>query len=122
MGERASHTPFALKTLKKRADFLKLRHGAKSGATAFLVVRRFREDACDDVRVGFTVTKKLGGAVVRNHIRRRLRAAAREIFPGNAQAGADYVVIARRAADSRNYTALLDEMKRVLLSLRRKTG
>ena len=66
-----------------------------------------------------TVTKKLGGAVLRNRIRRRLKAAAAEIFPAAAMAGRDYVVIARAAAKSRAYALLLDDMKRALLRLSR---
>ncbi|MFQ5563035.1 MAG: ribonuclease P protein component [Parvularculaceae bacterium] len=111
-----------MKPLKKRADFLRLRRGAKAGTLAFLLVRRFRDDGRAEVRVGLTVTKKLGGAVFRNHIRRRLRAAVREVFPEHAEAGADYVLVARRSAYTRKYAALLDDMKRALLSLRRKTG
>lgn len=68
-------------------------------------------------RIGLTVTKKLGGAVVRNRIRRRLRAAAREVFPVMATPGADYVLVARMAAYDRKYDALLDDMKRALLRL-----
>ncbi len=69
------------------------------------------------VRIGLTVTKKIGGAVARNRIRRRLRAASREIFPQFARPGTDYVLIARKAAYDRNYQLLLDDMKRALLSL-----
>jgi ribonuclease P protein component len=65
------------------------------------------------------VTKKLGGAVVRNRIRRRLKAAAAEVFPAAAMAGRDYVVIARAAAETRAYALLLDDMKRALLRLSR---
>lgn len=75
----------------------------------------------EGTRVGLTVTKKLGGAVFRNRVRRRLRAASREIFPYYAAAGADYVLIARKAAYDRNYVALLDDMKRALLRLSRDT-
>ena len=47
------------------------------------------------MRVGFTVTKKIGGAVVRNRMKRRFRALAREIVPGEGLAGADHVMIGR---------------------------
>lgn len=98
------------------------RQGEKTGAPAFLLVRRFRSKGGADARIGLTVTKKLGGAVVRNHIRRRLRAAARQVFSRYGEAGADYVLIARGPAHTRKYAALLDDMKRALLSLRSKTG
>ncbi len=68
-------------------------------------------------RIGFTVTKKVGKAVVRNRIRRRLKAAARCVFADGAVSGFDYVVIARPQAETRAYALLLDDMKRALLRL-----
>ena len=56
-------------------------------------------------RFGFTVSKKVGKAVVRNRVRRRLKAAARELLP-MARAGYDYVVIARPSAIERPYADL----------------
>ncbi len=106
-------------TLKKRRDFLALRRAPKTGTPAFLLAGMASAEAGAGARVGFTVTKKLGGAVVRNRIRRRLRAAAGEIFPQYATAGADYVLIARNAAETRPYDAILDDMKRALLRLAR---
>lgn len=66
-----------------------------------------------------TVTKKLGGAVRRNRIRRRLKEAARQVFPLHAEPGCDYVMIARAGAADRVFAGLLDDVKRALLSLRR---
>ncbi len=68
-------------------------------------------------RLGLTVTKKLGRAVVRNRIRRRLREAARAVFIDGAVAGFDYVAIARPAAATADFGVLLDDMKRALLRL-----
>ena len=106
-------------TLKKRRDFLALRQAPKTGAPAFLLAGQASSEAGSGARVGYTVTKKLGGAVVRNRIRRRLRAAAREVFPQFARPGTDYVLIARSAAETRPYQAILDDMKRALLRLAR---
>lgn len=78
---------------------------------------RLRADADETWRAGFTVTKKLGGAVARNRIRRRLKEAVRAVGPDAARPGYDYVFIARRRAATRNYRALLDDVKRGLLSL-----
>jgi ribonuclease P protein component len=107
--------------LKKRDDFLALRSGDRAGAPSFLMVRRRRGDGEASVRIGLTVTKKLGGAVVRNRIRRRLREAARAILPAFGEGGCDYLLIAREAALTRPYADLLDDMKRALLSLTRKS-
>lgn len=109
----------ALEFLRKRADYLALRDGARAGTPSFLMVKRPRRDGCETVRVGLTTTKKLGGAVIRNRIRRRLRAGVREVFPQNAEAGCDYVLIARAAAFDRAWGELLDDMKRGLLRLSR---
>lgn len=109
--------PTAIKSIKARRDFLALRNGRKASCSAFLLVMRANSANEGAARVGLTVTKKLGGAVLRNRIRRRLRAASREVFPEFAAADADYVLIARKAAYDRNYPALLDDMKRALLRL-----
>ncbi|HXI87007.1 MAG TPA: ribonuclease P protein component [Parvularculaceae bacterium] len=111
----------ALAFLKKRSDFLALRSGARHSAPAFLLIRRRRGGDDPTIRVGFTATKKLGPAVVRNRIRRRLREAARAIFPDHGEPGCDYVLIARIAAASRKYADLLDDLKRGLLSLARRS-
>lgn len=108
-----------LDTLKKRADFLALKNAPKTGARAFLLVRKNREDGSERVRIGLTVTRKLGGAVIRNRIKRRLRAVAREVFPQFAEPGCDYAIIARPPARTQNYADLLDDMKRALLRLAR---
>jgi ribonuclease P protein component len=63
-------------------------------------------------RFGFTVTKKLGNAVTRNRIRRRLKAAISELAPEQAQPGFDYVVVARSAAFDRPYTDIIADLKR----------
>jgi ribonuclease P protein component len=66
------------------------------------------------VRVGFTVTKKLGNAVIRNRIRRRLRAAADRVMPARAKKGYDYVVIGRAQTLSRSFSALMDDLETAL--------
>lgn len=111
-------SPLRISTIKKRQDFIALRHAKKTHAPGFLMAARHNpQNGADEARVGLTVTKKLGGAVVRNRIRRRLRAAVREAFPRGAASGADYVLIARAPALTRNYASLLDDMERALLRL-----
>ncbi len=105
--------------IKKRRDFLAMRGADKAHSASFLMLARENRENGPAARLGLTVTKKLGNAVIRNRIRRRLRAAAREIFPDQASPGTDYVLVARKAAYDRNYEALLDDMKRALLRLNR---
>ncbi len=69
------------------------------------------------VRVGFTVTKKIGNAVVRNRMKRRLRALVRDTFPDHAIAGADHVLIGRSSGVERDYASLAAELKRALTKL-----
>lgn len=62
-------------------------------------------------RVGFTVTKKTGSAVIRNKIKRRLRVLAEELLSHYAKAGFDYVIIGRKAALSRDFEALRRDVR-----------
>lgn len=96
-----------------------MRSADKAQSASFLMLARKNPENGASARLGLTVTKKLGSAVIRNRIRRRLKAAAREVFPAHARPGTDYVLIARKAAYDRNFTALLDDMKRALLRLSR---
>ena len=78
-----------------------------------------RADGDPAKRVGFTVTKKIGGAVVRNRMKRRLRALAREMLPEGGIAGADHVLIGRAGGIERDYAKLRDELARALERLRK---
>ena len=80
----------------------------------FVLLVRPRGDDDDFVRVGFTVTKKIGNAVVRNRMKRRFRALVRETFPDFAIPGADHVLIGRSSGIERDYAALAAELKRAL--------
>ena len=71
------------------------------------------------MRVGFTVTKKIGGAVVRNRMKRRFRALAREIVPAKGLAGADHVMIGRAKGIEREFGLLRSELGEALDKLRR---
>ena len=86
-----------MERLRQRADFLAAASGNKIAAAAFVLQARKRADS-GPVRVGFTVSKKVGNAVERNRVRRRLREIVRLSPAGPMQAGHDYVLIGRRAA------------------------
>ena len=83
----------------------------------FVLLVRERGDDDDLVRVGFTVTRKIGNAVVRNRMKRRFRALVRETFPGHAIPGADHVLIGRSSGIERDYATLTAELKRALARL-----
>lgn len=80
----------------------------------FVLLVRPREDGVSTMRVGFTVTKKIGNAVIRNRMKRRFRALAREILPGSGIPGADHVLIGRAGGIERDYASLAAELKRAL--------
>ncbi len=85
----------------------------------FVLLVRDRNDEQPFVRVGYTVTKKIGGAVVRNRMKRRFRALAREILPDHGVAGADHVLIGRAAGVERDFSLLRDELLRALRKVRK---
>ena len=80
----------------------------------FVLLVRPRDDGDKSMRIGFTVTKKIGNAVVRNRMKRRFRALAREILPDQGIAGADHVLIGRAGGIERDYESLAAELKRAL--------
>jgi len=86
-----------MQRLKQRADFLAAATGIKVPAPAFVLQARQRKDQ-GPVRIGFTVSKKVGNAVERNRVRRRLRDIVRLLPAENLRPGHDYVLVGRRAA------------------------
>jgi ribonuclease P protein component len=97
-----------MERLKRRGDFLAAAGGAKSPGGAFVLQARVRGDQ-GPARVGFTVSKKVGGAVERNRVRRRLRELVRVSFAERLQAGTDYVLIGRRAALDLSFDQLIED-------------
>ena len=84
---------------------------------AVVVQRRDREDDDALVRIGFTATRKIGGAVVRNRAKRRLREAVRRLAPLHTTGGCDYVFVARAGTVGRPWERLLDDVKSALISV-----
>jgi ribonuclease P protein component len=86
-----------MERLRQRADFLAAATGVKIPAAAFVLQTKRRDDE-GPARFGFTVSKKVGNAVQRNRVRRRLREIVRLHAAGRIRAGHDYVLVGRRAA------------------------
>ena len=76
------------------------------------------ELALPSVRVGFTVSRKVGNAVARNKVRRRLREIARMVIPGQARSDLDYVLVGRHAALARDFAILREELIEALKRLK----
>lgn len=83
----------------------------------FVLLVRPRGDDSAIMRVGYTVTKKIGGAVVRNRMKRRLRALAAELLPDLGVAGADHVLIGRAGGVERDFALLRGELAKALRKL-----
>ena len=80
----------------------------------FVLLVRARDDGSAAIRVGYTVTRKIGGAVVRNRMKRRFRALAAEILPTEGVPGADHVLIGRAGGIERPFDDLRRELARAL--------
>ena len=85
----------------------------------FVLLVRPRNDGDPAMRLGLTVSKKVGNAVTRNRMKRRFRELARAILPEAGQPGADHVLIGRREGIERDFALLADELRRALAKLRR---
>ena len=85
----------------------------------FVLLVRGRGDGDPVMRLGITVTRKIGGAVVRNRMKRRFRALAREILPVAGIPAADHVLIGRAGGIERGFEELRDELGKALAKLRR---
>jgi ribonuclease P protein component len=105
--------------LRQRADFLAVANGARVNSAAFVVQTRHRDDD-GPIRVGFTVTKKNGTATERNRIRRRLRELVKRLDVVTMRPHTDYVLVGRRAALSRDFSIMLDDLRSALHRLERQ--
>ncbi len=79
-----------------------------------MLLVRVRSDNDARKRAGFTVTKKIGNSVVRNRLKRRLRALARDILPEAGVAGADHVLIGRSDGLTRDFAGLASDLRKAL--------
>ena len=104
--------------LKKRSEFLFVREG-RYQARGGVVIQARENPNHKLIRVGFTATRKIGNAVIRNRAKRRLRSVCLEVLPKLGQRGTDYVFIARDKTAGRPYDALLDDTQKALKSLAR---
>jgi ribonuclease P protein component len=109
--------------LKRRHQFLRIARGGKKCAMPGLVLQAQEQPpldpgaAADNIRVGFTVSRKVGNSVVRNRARRRLRAAADLVLKEHADDGHDYVIIGRAATPGRKFVALVGDLESALQKL-----
>ena len=118
------HERHHLSRLKRRADFLRVAGVRRKWVTPGLLLQVAPvpenakvPDVADSLRLGFTVSRKVGNAVTRNRARRRLKAAADHVMPTCATPGFDYVLIGRRDTVARPFSLLLQDLQTALKRL-----
>lgn len=103
--------------LKRRPEFLRVAASGRKAATGGVVLQALARDDGLPARLGFTVTKRVGNAVVRNRTRRRLREAARLLLRERPVHGVDLVLIGRDSTRQRPFLLLIEDLRRALAKL-----
>ncbi len=106
--------------LTRRADYLAANGGYRAPASGFVLLVRPRRDEDQDIRLGITVSRKVGNAVVRNRMKRRFRELARFILPDFGISGADHVLIGRPDGIARPFAQLRADLIASLAKVRGK--
>jgi ribonuclease P protein component len=100
--------------LKRRAEFLRVASKGRKAPMPGVVLQALKRDDAAPARIGFTVTKKVGNAVIRNRTRRRLKEAARLLLAGRGLIGVDLVLIGRDGTRKRDFPSLQRDIARAL--------
>jgi ribonuclease P protein component len=100
--------------LKRRAEFLRVAASGRKAAVGGVVLQAMQRTDVQPARLGFTVTKKVGNAVIRNRTRRRLKEAARLLLNQRPVTGFDLVLIGRDSTRKRNFILLQGDIRRAL--------
>lgn len=117
-------TTAGLVRLNTRADFVRVAAGRSRAVRPSFILQAAPQPREDDrgqvMRVGFTASRKVGNAVVRNRAKRRLRAIAAAVLPRKGRPGMDYVLVARAIPRERPYAELIADLEKALRQLARQ--
>jgi len=106
-----------LRTIKKKIDFVKVSKKGKKFFTQGFILQKYKRDFSskeNTARVGFTITKKIGNAVVRNKIKRRFRAIIKEVLNNYLKKNYDYVIVANKKSLVMDYKELKKDVIKVI--------
>lgn len=107
-----------LTRLRRRADYLRVQGAERRSAQPGLLLQAAAASEITGIRIGFTASRKVGNAVLRNRARRRLKALAGEVLPLHAVVGHDYVLVARQATPERPFADLRRDLEAALRRLK----
>ena len=115
-----------LARLKRRPEFLAVAASRRRWVAPGLILQAARRPEDSELplvpRIGFTASRKVGIAVVRNRARRRLKAAAEQVLPRHGAPGFDYVAIARTETTTRPFAELIADMTTAMERPNAKAG
>ncbi len=111
---QGSPKAFSRHTLKKRFDFLNVAKEGRKAVMPSLIVQAILKKGDEGVRVGFTATRKIGSAVVRNRARRRLRSTVDLVAKERTLNAGDYVLIARQTTATVPFEVLMKDFRKAL--------
>jgi ribonuclease P protein component len=112
----------APETIRQRRDFLAANQGRRVPSAGFVLLVRQRDDGAPLMRAGYTVTKKIGNAVMRNRMKRRFRELLRAALPTQGLPDHDHVLIGRAGGVERDFHLLADELAKALERAREGKG
>ena len=108
-----------LKKIKKRVDFVIISKKGKKKFTQGFILQKYKRDFTSEekentARIGFTITKKIGGAVTRNKIKRRFSSIKKEVSKTYLKKNYDYVIIANKKSLVMDYKELKNDVIKVI--------
>jgi ribonuclease P protein component len=114
-----SQEAVGLNTISARRDFLAANSAKRAATPGFVLLIRDRADGDSTKRLGITVTKKIGGAVIRNRMKRRFRELARDVIVSQGAAGSDHILIGRAGGIERDFATLRADLAKAVAKLAR---